>query len=243
MQILAYLAGAFLVAQHATCSPIAKSLDLFRFYYRALPKDQVSNCTVPNCKAVECRQGFKTDVWTGCDDVLAQFQLTLEEFKLGNPAIGDECDGFVPGETYCVAFNVPRNIADDGICGQQINFSKTCVGSDFGDCCGLDGKCGSGDEYCGDSCQDGNCFGGTTATSSNAAKRSVTKKPLFISENGHCAYSSGFTCKGSKLGDCCSAAGYCGDDKYHCDTYLGCQNLASVLEHSRVIYDLNVSIR
>lgn len=29
----------------------------------------------------------------------------------------------------------------DGTCGREIGFSKTCVGSDFGDCCGADGKC------------------------------------------------------------------------------------------------------
>ncbi|GKU10105.1 hypothetical protein FLAG1_08927 [Fusarium langsethiae] len=223
MRISTYLAGAFLVAQHATCSPVTESIDLLRYLYRSLPKDQVSDSKKSDGRTVECRQEFKTDVWTGCDDVLAQFQLTLEEFILANPTIGEECDGFVPGETYCVAFNVPRNVTEDGICGQKINFTKTCVGSDFGDCCGLDGKCGSGEEFCGDNCQDGNCFGGTTTTSSIPAKPSATKAPLSVSTNGDCAYNSGFTCKGSEFGDCCSAAGYCGDDEYHCDKYLGCQ--------------------
>jgi hypothetical protein len=38
------------------------------------------------------------------------------------------------------AFSVPRNVTEDGSCGEKINFSKTCVGSDYGDCCGLEGK-------------------------------------------------------------------------------------------------------
>ncbi|EXK78016.1 hypothetical protein FOQG_17287 [Fusarium oxysporum f. sp. raphani 54005] len=44
------------------------------------------------------------------------------------------------------AFNVQRNVTEDGTCGEKINFSKTCIRGDFGDCCGLEGKCGSGKE-------------------------------------------------------------------------------------------------
>lgn len=111
MQLSAYLAGFLLVAQYATCSPVTESLHLLGFLHRAfssrVPTDTASNDEVSENKPVsseklDCRQDYKTDVWTGCDDVLAQFQLTLEEFILANPSIGDECDGFVPGKTYCV---------------------------------------------------------------------------------------------------------------------------------------------
>lgn len=50
-----------------------------------------------------CRLNYTTDVWTGCDDVLAQFGISLDQFRLANPSIGAACDGFVPGKTYCVA--------------------------------------------------------------------------------------------------------------------------------------------
>ncbi|CAG7555729.1 unnamed protein product [Fusarium equiseti] len=168
MQLSTYLAGFILVAQYATCSPVTESLGLLRFLHRAVssqsPTDTPSNDEAsadkePDSKGLECRQDYKTDVWTGCDDVLAQFQLTL---------------------------------------------------------------CGSGEEFCGDNCQDGSCSGATETTSSTTAKPSATEG-LAVSTNGDCAYNSGFTCKGSKFGDCCSAAGYCGDDEYHCDKYLDCQ--------------------
>jgi hypothetical protein len=53
--------------------------------------------------APPCRLNYTTDVWTGCDDVLAQFGISLDQFRLANPGIGAACDGFVPGNTYCVA--------------------------------------------------------------------------------------------------------------------------------------------
>jgi hypothetical protein len=90
------LARFLSVAQYTTSSPATESVNTLRFLHRSI------NSQLPNDKEVNCRQEFKTDVWTGCDDVLAQFQLRLEEFMLANPTIGDECDGFVPGETYCV---------------------------------------------------------------------------------------------------------------------------------------------
>ncbi|EMT73462.1 hypothetical protein FOC4_g10000825 [Fusarium odoratissimum] len=99
---------------------------------------------------------------------------------------------------------------------QAFNFSKTCIRSDFGDCCGLEGKCGSGKEFYGDNCQDGNYSGSAVTTSSITAKPSATKPPLSISTNRDYAYNSGFICKGSKFGDCCLAASYCRDDKYYC---------------------------
>ncbi|TXC03756.1 hypothetical protein FocTR4_00002283 [Fusarium oxysporum f. sp. cubense] len=104
---------------------------------------------------------------------------------------------------------------------QAFNFSKTCIRSDFGDCCGLEGKCGSGKEFYGDNCQDGNYSGSAVTTSSITAKPSATKPPLSISTNRDYAYNSGFICKGSKFGDCCLAASYCRDDKYYCGKYLG----------------------
>lgn len=53
--------------------------------------------------AAPCRLNYTTDVWTGCDDVLAQFGISLDQFRLANPGIGDACDGYIPGKTYCVA--------------------------------------------------------------------------------------------------------------------------------------------
>lgn len=51
-----------------------------------------------------CRLNYTTDVWTGCDDVLAQFHIPLDEFIAANPGLGPACTGFVPGKTYCVSW-------------------------------------------------------------------------------------------------------------------------------------------
>lgn len=51
-----------------------------------------------------CRLNYTTDVWTGCDDVLAQFQIPLDGFITANPGLGPACTGFVPGKTYCVSW-------------------------------------------------------------------------------------------------------------------------------------------
>lgn len=51
-----------------------------------------------------CRQNYTTDVWTGCDDVLAQFNIPLDEFITANPGLGPACTNWVPGNTYCVSW-------------------------------------------------------------------------------------------------------------------------------------------
>lgn len=50
-----------------------------------------------------CRLNYTTTVWTNCTDVLAQFELSLDQFLYANPQLGDACDGFAPGKTYCVS--------------------------------------------------------------------------------------------------------------------------------------------
>lgn len=89
-----------------------------------------------------CRLNYTTDVWTGCEDVLYQFHITLDDFIANNPGLKEECDGFVPGNTYCIVRqdNTPKNITTDGNCGKQINYKASCVGSTFGDCCNAVGK-------------------------------------------------------------------------------------------------------
>lgn len=44
-------------------------------------------------------------------------------------------------------------LSRDGKCGSSLGL--TCLGSQFGGCCGADGRCGSTPEYCGDGCQIG----------------------------------------------------------------------------------------
>jgi hypothetical protein len=46
----------------------------------------------------------------------------------------------------------------DGTCGYDPNYGLLSCAGEWGDCCNLLGKCGTGDEYCGEAiCQSGNC--------------------------------------------------------------------------------------
>lgn len=46
----------------------------------------------------------------------------------------------------------------DGTCGSQ-NGDRKCAGK-WGDCCSVDGRCGTGREFCSrETCQSGNCKG------------------------------------------------------------------------------------
>lgn len=50
----------------------------------------------------ECHLNYTTDVWTGCTDVLSQFNITFEYFQYSNPGITDHCANFAPGTQYCI---------------------------------------------------------------------------------------------------------------------------------------------
>ncbi|KAI0435824.1 hypothetical protein F4803DRAFT_277012 [Xylaria telfairii] len=225
-----------------------------------------------------CRLNFTTDVWTGCEDVLAQFDLTLEQFMYANPGITKNCGNFIPGNTYCVAALVEnrRNASTSGLCGAQVNFNVTCLGSSFGECCAGTGRCGSGNDYCAvGNCQEGACEGGgaystdglcgrdhlyvpcppkfglccsqwgfcgngtdfcgsgcqsgtcdaSLTTTAPPPTQTPTLPPGSVSRDGTCGFGGRLVCKGSGFGDCCSAAGYCGNSARHCSNLLGCQPL------------------
>ncbi|KAK2762727.1 hypothetical protein FQN54_000901 [Arachnomyces sp. PD_36] len=234
---------------------------------------QDTNGTLPPCAL-----SFTTDVWTGCRDVLRQFWITLEYFRWANPGkFGEDCSGFVPGETYCVKRPSSENgvvVSQNGLCGASQNWTVTCVGSEGGDCCGSGGYCGSGEEYCapgncqegacegdvpystdgkcgrgnrhvecppkfgaccsrdgfcgdtdefcGEGCQSGDCLSSTPSPTSTSPP-APTLEPGSVSEDGTCGYKRKYICQGSTFGDCCSAAGYCGSNKYFCSDLLGCQ--------------------
>ncbi|KAJ8070645.1 hypothetical protein OCU04_001016 [Sclerotinia nivalis] len=92
---------------------------------------------------LECHLNYTTDVWTGCANVLSQFNITLAYFESSNPEVGPNCGSFVPGNTYCI-FRAPTTgtliqPSTNGLCGMQQNWTNTCVGSQWGNCCGSGG--------------------------------------------------------------------------------------------------------
>ncbi|RDW70073.1 hypothetical protein BP5796_08470 [Coleophoma crateriformis] len=92
----------------------------------------------------------------------------------------------------------------DGTCGGSV----TCLGSSFGNCCSLNGYCGSDVAHCGNGCQAaaGNC--------------TIPAGQIDVSFDGSCG--PHITCVGSQWGNCCSGAGYCGNTTDYCGT--GCQS-------------------
>ncbi|KAM7195911.1 hypothetical protein V8F20_007276 [Naviculisporaceae sp. PSN 640] len=99
------------------------------------------------------------------------------------------------------------NVSTDGQCGATGNM-KTCLTSEFGDCCSSSGFCGATTAHCGAGCQApfGNCSNGAGD----------------ISTDGKCGIANGGkVCRGSGFGDCCSSSGFCGSTPQFCGA--GCQ--------------------
>ncbi|EEH37042.2 hypothetical protein PAAG_07460 [Paracoccidioides lutzii Pb01] len=89
--------------------------------------------------------------------------------------------------------NSTSKISLDGKCSPDIS----CTGSSFGECCSINGFCGTGPEWCGL----GNCLSGACQKDTSGISFDGTCGPLFPANR---------TCVGSKFGDCCSTSGYCG---------------------------------
>ncbi|OCK73888.1 hypothetical protein K432DRAFT_311836 [Lepidopterella palustris CBS 459.81] len=210
----------------------------------------------------DCRLNILTTEWTNCQQVLDAFSLTLSQFVALNPSVGSNCANFSSGTTYCARVSSPVPVSTDATCGAQVNWTNTCIGSQWGDCCSAsgyigncqegscdgaptvystDGRCGEGfadvacggsfgsccsnDGWCGSdadhcgvgNCQSGACAGSTATTSSLVP----TATPGSLSPDGTCGFANRYVCSGSTYGSCCSAAGWCGSDEYHCSGSLG----------------------
>ncbi|KAF1848707.1 carbohydrate-binding module family 18 protein [Cucurbitaria berberidis CBS 394.84] len=140
-----------------------------------------------------------------------------------------------------------QKISKTGRCGAK--FGLTCHGSSYGNCCSQYEYCGSIGAYCGAGCNDkfGKCSSSSSSvvrsstgststssrvTSSNSAsiilvtptRSSSSNTPsstLKVTPSDRCGKGFGFTCQGSKWGDCCSQYSYCGLTKAYCGD--GCQ--------------------
>ncbi|KAI1738204.1 hypothetical protein F4680DRAFT_426430 [Xylaria scruposa] len=169
-----------------------------------------------------CRRNYSTNIWSSCAQVLQEFNLTLDFFEAVNPSIGVNCTNFVAGSSYCVsvATGSTTPISSNGLCGSQQNWTNTCMGSQWGNCCGVGGYCGTGDAYCGPgNCQEGTCVGA----------------PIPYSTNGLCGSQNNWVECPAKFGSCCSEYGYCGNGTDFCGS--GCQSgacTASTTSSSKV---------
>ncbi|KAK4144486.1 carbohydrate-binding module family 18 protein [Dichotomopilus funicola] len=109
-----------------------------------------------------------------CATLASQAGITVTEFLKQNPDV-KTCSSLVPGTEYCVEGTVddtttstgiptatatdggspapsdPLEVSKDGNCGDGF----TCEGSTYGNCCSVNGYCGSSADYCGEGCQVG----------------------------------------------------------------------------------------
>lgn len=133
----------------------------------------------------------------------------------------------------------PRDAVVESLAGRSISYDGSC-GSwsglicPAGSCCGPNGWCGNGTDFCGTGCQSG--FGdcgasdaapagySAPATNNNnaAAPSSAPSTSLKVSPNGLCGQDVGYTCQGSNFGDSCSKWNYCGSNSSY--TGDGCQS-------------------
>ncbi|KAI0538348.1 hypothetical protein GGR58DRAFT_468638 [Xylaria digitata] len=197
--LLANCASASILESHGFS--IVESRGMLQRHAEILRRQTTGNAT--------CRFSMPTDIWTTCASLLSEFNLTLSYFRTANPSIGPSCAGFQPGSTYCISLTSgsPIPVSTNGMCGAQQNWTSTCIGSQWGDCCGVGGYCGTGSDYCGPgNCQEGTCEGA----------------PISYSINGLCgSQNMWYTCP-PKFGSCCSRDGYCGSTIDYCGT--GCQS-------------------
>lgn len=161
-----------------------------------------------------CQKGFGNCTLTNAGDISTDGFCGKNGKTCKGSSYGDCCskEGYCGKESHCDAgcqskfgsCNAETDISTDGFCGKN---GKTCKGSTYGDCCSKEGYCGK-EGHCGAGCQ--TAFGTCKADSGT------------VSTDGRCGSFNGKTCKGSTYGDCCSAGGWCGDKKDHCDA--GCQS-------------------
>ncbi|RAK80817.1 carbohydrate-binding module family 18 protein [Aspergillus fijiensis CBS 313.89] len=135
-----------------------------------------------------------------CNSIALRFGITFSELQQLNVDITDTCSNLWLGYDICVAPVTAAPLSTDGRCGPSFGHS-TCTGTSFGDCCNLDGWCGSTFDYCGaDTCISGSCDQAAGATS-----------------DGTCGPDHGYTtCNNPSFGSCCSVYGYCGSGSDFC---------------------------
>ncbi|KAF1942657.1 hypothetical protein EJ02DRAFT_308073, partial [Clathrospora elynae] len=145
-----------------------------------------------------------------------------ETWKCGDQLV--DCQAGTCFSGACQGF--PSEYSMDGKCGYQNNM--LLCGGKWGTCCGIAGKCGTGEAFCGvGKCQNCNCtivipspppFPGASSTTTLAVS---TPTPGGLSPDGSCGGANKYQCKGSSFGDCCSSSGFCGSTTGHCTA--GCQ--------------------
>ncbi|KAF3068400.1 hypothetical protein GL218_08338 [Daldinia childiae] len=133
---------------------------------------------------------------------------------------GNTEEDCAPGTCYEGVCFGDKVYSTDGKCGYK-HGNKLCAGKQ-GDCCSLDGECGTGPSFCGGGvCQSGNC---TRLPDSHLLGHSLFMSGIpWLTGNttdGACGGENKYTCN-VVYGNCCNKDGQCGSLPSDCGE--GCQ--------------------
>lgn len=150
----------------------------------------------------------RADVVTLCKSLPTIYHRSL--LRLYNQLTrSDGRADMAPGSCYsgqCWGHNI---FTTDGTCGYQ-HGNRQCIGKQ-GDCCNIDGTCGSGPENCGlGVCQSGNCEGVEV----------TVRMPMGDSLDGTCPGPNRFVCN-KFYGGCCRMGRFAPCRRYNADCGVG----------------------
>ncbi|KAI1473178.1 carbohydrate-binding module family 50 [Daldinia caldariorum] len=133
---------------------------------------------------------------------------------------GNTEEDCAPGTCYEGICFGDKIYSTDGKCGYK-HGSRLCAGK-HGDCCSIDGKCGTGPDFCGEGvCQSGKC---TKSPEGHffAGNSFMSQFPWLMGNttDGTCGGENKFTCN-AVYGTCCNKNGRCGSLPKDCGE--GCQ--------------------
>ncbi|EAQ92535.1 hypothetical protein CHGG_00770 [Chaetomium globosum CBS 148.51] len=125
---------------------------------------------------------------------------------------GNSTADCAPGTCYEGVCDGDLIYSTDGTCGQDHGF-RSCAGR-WGNCCSIDGRCGTGPEYCGlFTCQEGDC---------DIWKEDQQPEGTPWTPDGTCGGAEGYRCS-PDWGRCCNVNGVCGVNPADCYVERGCQ--------------------
>ncbi|KAK7926866.1 hypothetical protein PG985_003864 [Apiospora marii] len=107
---------------------------------------------------VNCRSWARTTKKAddgSCAEASERYQITLDLFFLLNPGVSLDCSNIQPQTDYCIDGWIERETTD-GQCGFLLQHTVITCAGEWGNCCSLDGNCGTGKAFCGM----GNCLWG-----------------------------------------------------------------------------------
>ncbi|KAK1703501.1 hypothetical protein BDP67DRAFT_549741 [Colletotrichum lupini] len=166
-----------------TCSELAQRYDMPSDLFFTLNPSLDRDCGNIKPQTEYCVSGFIEPIRAQC--------CNSETWTCG-----DSTEDCAPGTCYegdCVGDTV---YSTDGTCGQDYGF-RVCAGR-WGSCCSLDGRCGTGDAFCGlFACPDGDC---------DIWKQDEQPAGTKWTKDGTCGGAEGMRCS-AEWGRCCNVNG------------------------------------